>query len=56
MFYPGAHLPEWQKIFGVLLVIGVAAGVFFSSAFLFRVDEVRDLVGLVRRKLGRRAS
>jgi len=53
MFYPGAHLPEWQRIFGVLLVISVAAGVFFGSAFLFRVDEVRDVVDLVRRKFGR---
>jgi putative peptidoglycan lipid II flippase len=53
MFYPGAHLPEWQRIFGVLLVIGVAAALFFGSAFLFRVDEVRDVVGLVRRKFGR---
>ncbi len=51
MFYPGAHLPGWQKIFGVLLVIAVAAVVFFASAFLFRVDEVRDVVDLVRRKL-----
>jgi putative peptidoglycan lipid II flippase len=51
MFYPGAHLPEWQRIFGVLLVIAVAAGVFFATAFLFRVDEVRDVVDLVRRKL-----
>ncbi len=50
MFYPGAHLPEWQKIFAVLLVITVAAAVFFGSAFLFRVDEVRDVVALVRRK------
>ncbi|HJX98836.1 MAG TPA: murein biosynthesis integral membrane protein MurJ [Chthoniobacterales bacterium] len=53
MFYPGAHLPEWQRIFGVLLVIGVAVAVFFGSAFLFRVDEVRDVVDLVRRKFGR---
>jgi putative peptidoglycan lipid II flippase len=53
MFYPGAHLPVWQKIFGVFLVISVAAGVFFGSAFLFRVDEVRDVVDLVRRKLRR---
>jgi putative peptidoglycan lipid II flippase len=53
MFYPGAHLPGWQKIFGVLLVISVGAGVFFGSAFLFRVDEVRDIVKLVRRKFAR---
>jgi len=54
IFQPGTHLPEWQRIFGVLLVIGVAAVVFFGSAFLFRVDEVRDVVQLVRRKFARR--
>src|SRR5262249_51796008 len=53
MFYPGAHLPEWQRIFGILLVIAVAAAAFFGSAFLFRVDEVRDVVDLVKRKLSR---
>ncbi|PYK31481.1 MAG: murein biosynthesis integral membrane protein MurJ, partial [Verrucomicrobia bacterium] len=53
MFPPGAHLPEWQRIFGVLLVIAVAAVVFFGSAFLFQVNEVRDVVDLVRRKLRR---
>ena len=53
MFYPGAHLPGWQKVFGVLLVIGVAAAVFFGSAFLFRVDEVHDVVDLIRRKVKR---
>ena len=55
MFQSGTHLPAWQKIFGVLLVIAVAAALFFGSAFLFRVDEVRDVVGLVRRKFGRRS-
>jgi len=53
VFQPGAHLPEWQKVFGVLLVISVAAAVFFGSAFLFRVDEIRDVVDLVRKKLRR---
>ncbi len=53
MFYPGAHLPAWQEVFGVLLVISFAAGVFFGSAFLFRVDEVRDVVDLVRKKIRR---
>src|SRR5205807_8241454 len=48
IFQPGVHLPEWQRIFGVLLVIAIAAAVFFGSAFLFRVDEVRDIVDLVR--------
>jgi len=56
MFYPGAHLPEWQRVFGVLLVIAVAAAVFFGSAFLFNVDEVRDIVDRVRQKFGRGGS
>jgi len=56
MFYPGAHLPLWQRIFGLLLVIAVAAAVFFGSAFLFRVDEVRDVVDLVRRKFRHRSQ
>ena len=56
MFYPGAHLPEWQRVFGVLLVIAIAAAVFFGSAFLFNVDEVRDIVDRVRQKFGRRGS
>jgi putative peptidoglycan lipid II flippase len=53
MFQPGAHLPEWERIFGVLLVIAIAAAVFFGSAFLFRVNEVRDIVDLVRRRFPR---
>ena len=56
IFQTGAHLPEWQRIFGVLLVIAIAVAVFFGSAFIFRVDEVRDVVDIVRRKLGRGAS
>src|ERR1700719_1516804 len=46
-------LPEWQKIIDVLVVIAVAAAVFFGSAFLMRVHEIRDIVDLVRRKFGR---
>ncbi len=53
IFQTGAHLPEWQKVFGVLLTICVAAAVFFGSAFLFRVDEVRDVVDLVKRRIRR---
>jgi putative peptidoglycan lipid II flippase len=50
LFQSGAPLPEWQKILGVLVVIAVAAAVFFGSAFLMRVHEVRDIVDLIRRK------
>src|SRR5216684_3192960 len=52
LFQSGAPLPEWEKIIGVLVVIALAATVFFGSAFLLRVHEVRDIVDLARRKLG----
>jgi putative peptidoglycan lipid II flippase len=53
LFQSGAPLPEWQKIIGMLVVIAVAAAVFFGSAFLMRVHEVRDIVDLVRRRFAR---
>src|SRR5438876_1120533 len=53
LFQSGAPLPEWEKIIGMLAVIALAATVFFGSAFLLRFTEVRDIVDLVRRKLGR---
>jgi len=56
LFQAGTHLPEWEKIAGVLLVIAIAAVVFFASALLMRVQEVREVVDLVRRKLGRGVS
>src|SRR5207302_2149255 len=37
MFQPGAHLPEWEKIIGMLVVIVLAGTVFFGSCFLLRV-------------------
>jgi ABC-type multidrug transport system permease subunit len=52
-FQSGAPLPEWQKIIGVLLVITVAAAVFFGSAFLMRVGEVREVVDLIRKRFRR---
>ena len=56
LFQPSAHLPGWEKIAGVLIVIAIAAVVFFASALLMRVQEVREVVDLVRRKFGRRVS
>ena len=53
LFQSGAPLPEWQRILGVLVVIAVAAAVFFGTAFLMRVHEVRDIVDLVRRRFAR---
>src|SRR5256714_2793073 len=53
LFQSGAPLPEWEQIIGMLVVIALSATVFFGSAFLMRVREVRDIVDLVRRKFGR---
>src|SRR3989475_677148 len=53
LFQSGAPLPEWEKIIGMLVVIALAATVFFGSAFLLRVTEVRDIVDLVRQRFRR---
>ena len=53
LFQSAAPLPEWQKIIGVLVVIVVAGAVFFGSAFLMRVHEIRDIVDLVWRGFAR---
>ena len=41
-----------MNLFVMLATIGCGAGIFFGAAYLLGVDEMRDLVGLVRRKLG----
>lgn len=48
--YP--HAGIWANLVVMLVTIAVGAGVFFGAAYLLRVDEMRDLVGMVRRKLG----
>ena len=39
------------RLFGTIIVSGV---VFFGGAFLLRLDEVRDVFDLVKRKIGTR--
>lgn len=48
-----AFLP---KITGVLATIALGAAAFFGSIALLRVEETQDVVEIIRRKLGRRAS
>ena len=52
MRYPLA--PGWQNALVMLATICCGASAFFSVAYLLRVAEVRDLVELVRRRLGHR--
>src|SRR5438045_2421052 len=47
------HLLFFKKLFGLFATILVSAAVFFGVAFLLRVDEVRDVFDLVKRKTRR---
>jgi putative peptidoglycan lipid II flippase len=48
-----APMPEWKKIVELIITITIAAGGFFSVAFLLRVREVHDVVDILRRRLRR---
>jgi peptidoglycan biosynthesis protein MviN/MurJ (putative lipid II flippase) len=51
----GDGATNWQRALGLLPTIGGGAGVFFGMAYLLHVEEVRDVVVLVRGKLGRKS-
>lgn len=40
-----------EKLCAMLVAIAVGATAFFGAAFLLRVDEVQDVVDLLRRRL-----
>ncbi len=46
-------LPRAALLLGT---IGIAAGAFFGTALLLRIEELEDIAGLVKRKLGRLAK
>ena len=43
----------WERAVSLLPTIAIGAGAFFGAAYLLRVAEVRDVVELVRGRLGR---
>ncbi|MEY2599904.1 MAG: hypothetical protein RLZZ142_2163 [Verrucomicrobiota bacterium] len=49
----GAQAGFWGRLVRLLAVIGGAAGVFFAAAHGLGIEEMRDLVGVARRRLGR---
>jgi len=51
--FVGPELRLWQQTLSLLILIGVAATAFFAMAFLLRVDEVREVIELVKRRLVR---
>jgi putative peptidoglycan lipid II flippase len=53
LFAPDIRLPGWKKIADVLMTVAIGAATFFGTAFVLRVNEIRDVVDLVRRRPGR---
>ena len=51
--FSATSLPLWQKIFALTITIAFGVVTFFGTAFLLRVNEVRDVVDLIRRRFGR---
>jgi putative peptidoglycan lipid II flippase len=52
-FASGIPRSEFQKLIGVGATVVVGATVFFGAAYLLRVEELHDLVEVVKRKLRR---
>lgn len=48
-----AFLP---KLIGVIVTIGIGAAVFGAAVAMLRVEEVEDVIQMVKRKLGRRVD
>jgi hypothetical protein len=52
-FFNPTSLPTWKKIVELAVTITIGVATFFGAAFLLRVNEVRDVVELVRRRFRR---
>jgi putative peptidoglycan lipid II flippase len=50
-----AAASSFDRAWSLLVIIGSAAAVYFALCALLRVEEAREAVALVRRKIGRRA-
>lgn len=44
-----------DRVWSLLAVIGAAAAVYFALCALLRVEEARDALSLIKRKISRRA-
>ena len=50
----GPDIRLWQEITNLTVIILAAAAAFFGTAFLLRVDELREVIELLRTRLVRR--
>ena len=46
------RLSEWKRIADVGITIALGGGAFFVTAYLLGITELRELVGMVRTRLG----
>ena len=46
-------LPLWRELIDLMITIVLGVVIFFGAAYFLRVNEVHDVVDLVRRKLRR---
>ena len=50
-FFPaGFRPPLWRKLFGVTVTIGASGAAFFGAAYALRIEEVHDVVKLLKRR------
>ena len=47
------HMAFLPKLIAVFITIGVAAALFFATAYLLKIDEIHDVTGMIRKKLRR---
>lgn len=54
-FFLAGGMPAsmWRKVFGVTATVALGGSVFFGAAYLLRVEELNDIVALVRRRTER---
>jgi len=50
-FFVPTPMPLWKKIVDLGITIALGVVTFFGTAFILRVNEIRDVVELVRRRL-----
>ena len=48
-----SHMAFWKKMVAVFGIIGVAGVVYLIIALILKVEEMRDVLALVKRRLGR---
>jgi putative peptidoglycan lipid II flippase len=51
-FSAHTHVAGWKNLIAMIITIATGVAAFFGTAYLLRVAEVHDVVGLIRRRFG----